>query len=116
MKSYRILIINAQKEIVDYLINELSTCDIKIQIRIVNDLKDESIEIVEEHAPDLIFIDINMINQKKMNLMQLQKRCNCKIVISDGYDLLMLNSDSCYECGYILKQIDLSDINNLFNH
>ncbi|WP_028548172.1 LytR/AlgR family response regulator transcription factor [Paenibacillus sp. UNC451MF] len=100
------------REELAYLIEQVNDVDTVIQA--VGGM--DAIKKVKEHAPDLLFLDMEMPDLNGLQIVQVIAELNpqVKIVFSTAYDQYAVEAFKLRAFHYILKPYDDNDVSNIF--
>lgn len=107
---YKAIIVDDEKKAAFVLKTMLESVAKDIQVvEIVNDSRNAK-EVIEASPPDILFLDVDMPFLNGFEVLQSLADPNFEIIFVTGHDEYALNAFKCSASGYILKPIDVDDL------
>lgn len=109
MKSKTILIIDDEAHVRMLYSEELRA---KGYVTVTSDGTDDALSLVEEHAPDLIILDIKLGEKSGLDVLQKlrSQHVSLPIIICTAYDSFRIDLKSIAADAYVVKSYDSSDL------
>lgn len=104
------VIIDDEIASIDSLEILLKNCDEDIRIRNKASNIDDAREIIEQHNPDLVFLDIEMPNGSGFDLLDSLENINFDIIFITAYNQYAIKAFKYAAVDYILKPVDFGTL------
>lgn len=85
-------------------------CNDKIEIIAVCKSPEEGIEVINEHNPDLIFLDVEMPSMTGFDMLRKLGKINFEIIFTTAHDHYAIKAIKFSALDYLLKPIDLEQL------
>ncbi len=107
----KIIIIDDEKHAIITLVHLIEQID---DVEVVATIQDSTVakEIIESECPDLIFLDIEMPKLNGFELLEQFENLNFKVIFTTAYDQYAIKALKMNALDYLLKPIDLEDLEN----
>ena len=111
---YRAIIVDDEKGGREHLATILKEFfDIEIKAHASN--AKEAITAIEEHQPDLLFLDIEMPGENGFDLLEKLENINFDVIFTTAYDHYAIKAIKYSALDYLLKPIDANELEAAIN-
>jgi two-component system, LytTR family, response regulator len=111
----RSIIIDDEKPARDVLKNYLAEfCPEVLVVSMADSLK-TGLKMINQHQPDLVFLDIEMPNGNGFDLLRKLPQINFKIVFVTAYSEFALKAFRFYATDYLLKPVNIDELKEAVN-
>lgn len=93
----------------NYLIN--AYCEEKVRIVAMAENVNEGIEAIKLYSPDIVFLDVQMKKETGFDLLEKIGKIEFSIIFTTAYDQYALNAIKYSAVDYLLKPIDVNELN-----
>lgn len=87
-------------------------CDNKVKVLAAVGSVDEGLKAIELYKPDIVFLDIQMKGETGLNLLEKIETIDFSIIFTTAYDKYALHAIKFSAIDYLLKPIDMDELNN----
>lgn len=98
------------RDTLNYMINTF--CEDKVKIVYLAENVAEGIDAIKLYTPDIVFLDIQMNGETGFDLLEKVEKINFSIIFTTAYDKYALNAIKFSAIDYLLKPIDIEELNN----
>lgn len=105
------IIIDDEKKCVSYL-QKLLQEHAELEVVAATNNPEEGIKFIEQHEPDLVFLDIEMPNKNGFEVLEAVKDFNLSVVFTTAYQQYAINAIRYAALDYLLKPIDKTELAN----
>ncbi len=112
--SYKTIIIDDDLNGINAIINLFDQFDFPAEVVGTAQTIEEGIPQLNQHQPDLLFLDIEMKNESGFDLLEIWDSKNTKVIFCTGYDQYAIKALKNGAYDYILKPLDYKEFMALF--
>lgn len=106
------VIIDDEKNALEVLEMQLNQFCKEVRVLAVCNGGKEGIRAIQELAPDLVFLDIEMPHINGFDVLEQTKELNYKVIFTTAYDQFAIKAFKFSAIDYLLKPIDIVDLQN----
>ncbi len=97
------------RDTLNYLVN--TYCGDKVKIVCLAEDVAEGLSAIELYTPDIVFLDIQMKGETGFDLLEKIPQINFSVIFTTAYDKYALNAIKFSAIDYLLKPIDIKELN-----
>ncbi|WP_322969676.1 LytR/AlgR family response regulator transcription factor [Faecalibacter sp. LW9] len=76
----------------------------------------EGVELIREHQPELMFLDINMLNEYGVKLFDYFDKISFDVIFTTAHSDYIMDSINNWGClGYLIKPISILELKNVLH-
>ncbi len=111
MKTIRAILIDDEQDSIDIMRLMLQRSSFDINILATANNARSAIELIKEHQPDLLFLDIEMPNMNGFKVLEAFEHPGFKVIFVTSYDQYAIRAIKCSALDYLLKPVDDEELN-----
>lgn len=112
MNKLKVVLVDDESDSLEVLKFMLKKSDVDVEVVASCNNAEDAIEMIQIHHPDLLFLDIEMPGNDGFTVLRAFDNPSFKVIIVTGYERYALRAIKFAAVDYLLKPIELEELNN----
>jgi len=104
------ILVDDEPNATEALTNMLRMTSPDVEVMAVANDPNQGLELIRERQPDLLFLDIQMPHMTGFEMLEKLGKINCAVIFTTAYDQYALQAFKVSAADYLLKPIDMDEL------